>query len=209
MNKIRSTLITASVMVLALSTSPVAIANALGDHTAPTTSSSSDGATSTDNKVKSEAEKLKQEAQTQKAAAESELKQKKDDARQKVCTTRKDTLQKRLNNKATAAKKHKEAFDKIFLRVTTFYEQKGLSVSDYDQLVAAVTTAQNKANSEVDALSSYDTNIDCSTPNVADTVSGFRTTLTQTRDALKAYKSALSDLIKAVHQANDASGQGQ
>jgi hypothetical protein len=122
------------------------------------------------------------------------------EVRQKSCEARKGSLANRMNRLVSNATKHKEAFDKTYLKVKEFHDSKNLATTNYDSLVSKVDAAQSDAAAKIAALKSLDVPVDCTQANVADGVSAFRAAASATRDSLKAYRSALVNLIVAVHQ---------
>jgi hypothetical protein len=188
------------------SSSDNSISNSVSNSTAETesqTSTSPQTSTETEKHAKDLVEKFKKTVQEQKDTSKTDVRQKSTEARQKSCEARKNSLQTRMQNKVAAATKHKEVFDKIFLKVKTFHDQKALNTPNYDQLVAAAEAAQTEVANQISALSSLDVSIDCTQVNVADSVSAFRESLKSTRQALKAYQTAIKDLVVAVHQSNE------
>ncbi|MBX4201454.1 hypothetical protein KW803_00965 [Candidatus Saccharibacteria bacterium] len=147
-------------------------------------------------------EQLKTQAKTQLSEKKAATKAQTQEHRQKACEARKANLTKRMSKAVTQANKHKEVFDKIYSRVKTFYEDKNLSVSDYDSLTADVDTAQAGAATSIEALSSLDVSVDCTSQNVAETVSTFQQGVKSTRDSLKTYRTSLTHLIKSIKGAS-------
>jgi chromosome segregation ATPase len=122
-------------------------------------------------------------------------------ARVKVCDGRKTSINSRISRTENFASSHKEKLDAIYVKVKAFHDSKNLTVANYDQLVTAVDTAQADAAAKVAALKAVNTTVDCANQNVADGLSAYRAALSETRDSLKTYRSALLDLMKAVREA--------
>lgn len=139
-------------------------------------------------------QKLQQIQATHKAKTEAE--------REKVCAVRKSVLTKRMANAVAQAKKHKQVFDKIYAEVKNFYTAKNLSVSNYADLTAKADTASAGAQTGIDALAALDVNVDCTSQTVASSVSAFQSAVKSTHDSLKAYRSAITDLITAIKGAS-------
>lgn len=148
------------------------------------------------------AEQFKQQAQEKLKAQRQNVKQKTAAERQKSCTARKNSLTKRMNNVVAQAKRHKAVFDKIYTRVKDFHDTKQLNVPNYDTLVALTDGTQAAAQTSIDALQSLDVSVDCTSQNVADSVSAFQQAVKTTRDSLKAYRSVLVELVKATKGAS-------
>lgn len=108
-------------------------------------------------------------------------------------------MTRKLNKKVADAEKHKAVFDKIYTRVKTFHDTKGLTTPNYDALVAKVDVAQADAATSIAALKALDVTVDCTQVDaVATKVTAFRDALKETRDSLKSYRAAIKDLIVAV-----------
>lgn len=161
--------------------------------------------TEIDNHAKDLAEQFKAQAKAAVADKKAQVKLRTQEERQKSCTARKSSLTKRMSKAVTQANKHKEVFDKIYTRVKDFYTTKQLNVTDYAALTAKVDTAQANAATSINTLQTLDVSVDCSSSTVADGVSAFQAAVGNTRDSLKAYRAALTDLIKALKGASTAS----
>ena len=147
------------------------------------------------NSINSEAQKTIQQLEAKKTAA----KAKTEAERTKLCQTKSTELSTRLNNKVSDVEKHKAVFDKIFARVTAFHDSKSLTTADYDSLVAKTTAAQQAAADSIATLKAFDTTVDCSNVGAAATkLEAFKQAVTQTRDSLKVYRTALKNLTVAV-----------
>lgn len=147
------------------------------------------------NSINTEAQKTVQQLEAKKTA----LKAKTEAERTKLCQTKSTELSTRLKNKVSDVEKHKAVFDKIFARVTAFHDTKSLTTADYDSLVAKTTSAQQAAADSIATLKAFDTNVDCSNVGAAATkLEAFKQALTQTRDSLKSYRTALKNLTVAV-----------
>lgn len=187
------------VLVLGFGTSPAVLAHGGRDD--------SFGQSTTEAKQHAQdlVESYKKQARQATEQAKEKTHEKSAELRQKACTVRKDAMQKHLSTKVAAAEKHKEVFDKIFTKVQNYYNQKELNVDNYEALVGAVQDTQADTTEKLLALKSVDVSIDCSDPGVANTIGTFKEALGDTRDSLKAYKTALKQLISAVRQAAESS----
>lgn len=212
MNKFKKIIPALACAVLLLGLGSTALARGMdsgsGSSSSDTTKSSDDSVATTDTQTSTEvenhardlAEQFRQKAKEQNAELKKTVSSKTEAEREKSCQARETSIQNRLKKRVASATKHKEVFDKIFTKVQNFHDTKNLSTPDYDSLVAAVNTAKANTETQIAALNSLDTNIDCSQANVADTLSTFKASLKSTRESLKAYQTALKNLIKAVHQ---------
>ncbi len=124
--------------------------------------------------------------------------------KQKACEQRQKSIEKRTSNFSTAAQRHLEVFNKIFVKVQAFHDSKGLDVANYDALVAAATAKQTAAQNAVDALKALNVQIDCTQTDPATTVATIKTAVSDARTALQTYRKSLVDLITALKGASTA-----
>jgi hypothetical protein len=128
--------------------------------------------------------------------------------REKVCNTRKANLTARMANAVTLAQQHETSIDGIYTKVKDFYTTNHLNVSNYNDLTAAVDTAQTNSQTAIAALKALDVSVDCTSQTVASSVSAFQQAVSSTRDSLKAYRSALVSLITALKGALTSTSTG-
>lgn len=154
------------------------------------------------------AQQLRQQAQEHVQQVRAKGQAKSQAARQHACIARQAALTRRMNSAVDHAQKHKQVFDKIYTRVKDFYIAKKLNVTDYATLTAKADAAQASAATNVSALQSLDISIDCSSPDVASSVSAFQQAVKSTRDSLKSYRAALVDLINSLKGASTGTQSG-
>jgi hypothetical protein len=156
-------------------------------------------------------EQFKEDAKT-KIQAERKLqaKAKTQEQRQKSCEARKANLTKRMNNSVTAAQRHKDVFDKFYVKVKNFYVTKKLNVANYDELTANVDKAQQDAVDQIAALKGLDVAVDCTqSDSLATNLKAFQTAVGSTRDSLKAYRKSLVALITQIHGASTSTNKNE
>jgi hypothetical protein len=124
--------------------------------------------------------------------------------KKKSCEARAANIKKRADNYATAAQRHLNVFNKIFTRVQDFQTKKQLTVTNYDDLVAAATAKQTAAQAAVDALKDSDVTIDCTQADPASAVATLKTATANARTALHEYRVAIKDLVVALKGASTA-----
>ncbi len=88
-------------------------------------------------------------------------------------------------------------FNTIATRTEAFYVKKGKTVANYVTLVAAVDAAKAKAQTDLAAMKTTNT-LACDASNPKGVVSAFQTNLKLEIADLKAYKTAVKNLIVAV-----------
>jgi hypothetical protein len=110
-----------------------------------------------------------------------------------------------MARRVTQAQKHLDVFTKIFERTKTFYTDKGKTVANYDALVAAADAAKAKAEATLATLKATDTfKCDVEGPKVV--AEDFKAAHEQLREDLKAYRTAIKNLIVAVKTAQAEGG---
>jgi hypothetical protein len=133
-----------------------------------------------------------------------------EDAKQRVCNTRKANITAIMNRGATRAENHIKVFDAIAQRTKTFYEKKGKVLANYDELVTAVDAARAKAVADIATLKTLD-ELDCSGEDPKGNVEDYKTALKTVKEDLKAYRTAVKNLIVGVKsvQSTGDSEEGQ
>lgn len=212
----------ALVFTLAISMATPTFAHRGGDDQNVSTSNISDDSEEAENETEveneDETEDLSREDRVQKlneriAERRAELEQKFEARKQKrqeklegkrleVCEKRETRINELIQSSGEKAKKKLAVFQKIEEGVKNFYDNKGLSAEGYD---AAVENADAK---EADAIAAIDAmigltftcdDVDGATPGAVIT-----TAAKARNDALKAYKTAVRDLIVVVKQSLEA-----
>ena len=147
-----------------------------------------------------------QEAKTSAQERVKEIKEKvalkKAEVKEKVCEKRQEILNDRLANLSTQSAKLKTKIDSMYIRIQGFYDSGQLTVSNYDELRAAVDTASADADAAVSTVESFEFTLDCENVKLGEQLDGFRTAIGDTRIALKDYRKALVGLISAMRSAS-------
>ncbi len=102
-----------------------------------------------------------------------------------------------MNRVVTRGTNQTQLFTTIATRVESFYASKGLSLSNYSQLVTAVNNAAITAQTDLNALKSVGT-FSCTSSSPQGQVSAFRTALQTEIQDLKAYRNTVKNLIVGV-----------
>ncbi|HSX29606.1 MAG TPA: hypothetical protein VLE73_03540 [Candidatus Saccharimonadales bacterium] len=164
-----------------------------------TTTSNSETESNDDNATKQRKTELRQSlrkeavTRTQERLSENKL---------KVCEKHETQINSIMTNRVTQAQNHIDVFSKIYERVKAFYTDKSLSVANYDELTANVDSAKVKAEATLAVLKDSDT-FKCDAQDPKAIVTDFKTYHKQLRDDLKAYRTAIKDLIVAVKSAQE------
>lgn len=133
-------------------------------------------------------------------AAKERMQGRLDEARKKACEARSKAILNIVARSAAQGKKHLDTFTKISERVKQFYADKKLTISNYEQLVAAADTKKAAAEAAIQVVKDT-TTFDCSGDNPVGTADAFKTKIRAMHQSLKDYRSAINELLVAVKQA--------
>ncbi len=118
--------------------------------------------------------------------------------KQKTCQNRETAIKAALARISTRATNHIAVFNKISERTQTFYAEKGKVLANYDSLVSEVATKKSAAEAAVVTLTSIADLFTCDVDNPQASVQAVRDALHAKSDAMKAYKTAVKNLIVGV-----------
>jgi 3-methyladenine DNA glycosylase/8-oxoguanine DNA glycosylase len=152
--------------------------------------------------VKEDRQKLREDRKQQ---VQQKVAEKKTEHQQKVCENRKKGLTVRSARIVANSKRIDEKITDIYKKVDNYKTTNNLTVDNYDALTSAVTTAQTNAATAISDLEKVVPSTDCtSTTNTNSTdAAAFKTAAKNTRDSLKAYRTAVKNLLVAVMKAKD------
>ncbi len=156
-------------------------------------------------------EQRKEAAEKRREDAKQELENQREDAKQlgerfkKACENRRESFKNRLENMATRSEKFIGVLDKIVERVKEFKDTKGLTVANYDALIADIE-AKKLVVHDLQELQKQKAEADfsCERDAAKESVGVFGDLLHQQIDALKDYKTSVKNLIVAVKTAAEA-----
>ncbi len=123
----------------------------------------------------------------------------------RVCENRKTRVTAIMNRSILRAERQLALFDTIAQRVEAFYVEKGYSVANYDELVAAVTAAKAEAEANLETLKGLEP-FDCSSEDPKGQIEEFKLALKSIRKDLKDYRTSVKNLIVGVKSANSTEG---
>jgi hypothetical protein len=127
----------------------------------------------------------------------------------RVCELRKTKISAIMTRSITRAEKQLALFTTISERVKTFYAEKGHTLSNYNDLVAAVDAAKTKAQADLDTLKNT-TPFDCNSEDPKGQVEEFKLGIKTINQDLKDYRTAVKNLIVGVKsvQSTEAKDEG-
>jgi hypothetical protein len=118
-------------------------------------------------------------------------------AKLRVCERRATVIKNSMTRSRERADRHIKLFTAIADRTKAFYVKKGNTLANYDELVAAVDTAKAKAEAGL-SVTPTATEFDCNGTDPKGMGMAFRAALKQEVEDLKAYKTAVKDLVVGV-----------
>jgi hypothetical protein len=116
-------------------------------------------------------------------------------AKLKACQNREKAIQNIMARVSDRGNKQLEVFTKISDRVQAFYEVRGLTLSNYAELVAEVSAKKEAAQTAVDIVKSGSTEFSCDGESPKAVVETFKENLKSMNTALKEYRTAVKNLI--------------
>jgi hypothetical protein len=122
------------------------------------------------------------------------------DAKLKACQKREKAVTNIMARTVDRATKQIAVFDKIATRTEDFYKSKGKTVSNYDALVASVDSAKQKSETDLAAMKTT-ASFKCDGSDPKGAASSFKDNLKLAISDLKAYKTAVKNLIVGVKSA--------
>jgi hypothetical protein len=127
----------------------------------------------------------------------------------KFCQQREKTIDNILNRAAKRGDNQIKVFNSIAEKTEAFYAKSGKSLSNYDQLVSDVNAKKAAAQAAVSAVDSSSANFKCDGTDPKGAASAFKDKVKAEIAALKAYKTAVKNLIVGVKSVQgDASSEG-
>lgn len=128
-------------------------------------------------------------------------------AQLKACQNRENAINNIMSRTNTRAQNQLALFNTIATRVEGFYTSKGKTVSNYDQLVAAIASAKAQATTDLGAVQSSST-FSCTANDPKGMVTAFQGYLKTEITDLQSYRTAVKNLIVAVASANGTTVSG-
>ena len=116
----------------------------------------------------------------------------------RLCQARKTSIGAIMKRGTVRGDNQLKLFNAIFQRVQTFYAKQGNVLAHYDELVSAVTAAQSKATTDITVLKGMSGTFDCNSEDPKGDAAAFKTATKLVAEDLRAYRSALKDLISGV-----------
>ncbi len=135
-------------------------------------------------------------------------KNKTDAQRQKVCENHKQGISNKFNHIVTNSQKIQKRIDDIYAKALAFQQSNGTTPDGFADLTAAADTAKANAAASITALQAITPTIDCNNTSVASDIATFKAAAQQTRDNLKAYRTSVKAVLKALETVKTEANEG-
>jgi len=119
-----------------------------------------------------------------------------DAAKLRVCQNRQNAIKDIMSHIIQRAEKQLDVFSVIADRVEAFYVTRGKTLSNYNDLVADINAKKAIAQADLNDMQAARTQFNCDNPRAI--VEAFKVSLKQEISALKAYRTAIKNLIVSV-----------
>jgi putative heme degradation protein len=120
------------------------------------------------------------------------------DAKLRICKNRQNSVADIMGRINDRGQKQLDLYTKVSERVQKFYTDKGHTLSNYNELVAAVNAQKAAAQAAVDALARDKAGFSCDNPDPKATATSFKNDQKAVTEALKNYRAAIKALIQGV-----------
>lgn len=141
---------------------------------------------------------VKEEAQVKLAERKEAAQTKLTEYKLKACQKREKNINNIMARQADRGTKHLAVFTKIADRTMAFYAEKGKVLSNYDDLVAEVATKKTAAEAAIESTANTSSTFKCDGTDPKGAASHFKDNHKAQNEALKAYKTAVKNLIVGV-----------
>lgn len=152
--------------------------------------------------AKEQQEQARKQAQTNVKERVEVVKTRLENAKLKTCESHEQVIKNIMARISDRGQKHLDLFTTIADRTEKFYEDKGKVLSNYEQLVADVAAKKAAAQAAVNKFKSEGTAFNCNGENPKGVVTGFKDNHQSGVEALKAYRTAVKNLIVGVKSVN-------
>lgn len=132
--------------------------------------------------------------------AQERTKAKLDDAKKRVCENRQKNIEIIMKRGVTRAENQTKLFGNIADRVKAFYEKKGKTIANFDELVTAIDDAKAHLAADVQTLKAA-AQFDCDSDNPKGEGQAYKEAHEEVLIGLKEYRTAVKNLIVAVRGA--------
>lgn len=186
-----------------------------GDSSTTTSTSSDDSNTSSgtnDDSSTTTNHETETETKTENETAShsaSDQKSRNQTGKQRACQNREHAINNILARIADRGQKQLDLFTTIATRVEAFYVAKGKTLGNYDALVADINAKHMAAQATVNTIKASSVTFSCNESDPKATATSFKDSLKAEIAALKAYKTAVKNLIVGVKSVQSTTAEAE
>lgn len=125
--------------------------------------------------------------------------------REHACESHKQGLETKFSHIVANSQSMDDRITDVLNKTIAYQQANNVSVDNFDNLVATAQSAKSSADTAIANLKTVTPSLDCNDVSVANDVAVFKDSAKQTRDSLKAYRSAVKAVIKALLGAKQSS----
>lgn len=123
--------------------------------------------------------------------------------RKKTCESRKQGLDQKFTRITANSERFQSKIAGVQQKAEDYKTANNIELSNYDELVSAANVAKEASASSIASLKEVKPTVDCNSASVAGDIATFKAAAQNTRDNLKAYRTAVKSLLKALHDAKE------
>ncbi|MFY9228103.1 MAG: hypothetical protein WAO28_02140 [Candidatus Microsaccharimonas sp.] len=149
----------------------------------------------------------KKTTETRSTERESKIEERRDVAREKldakkksICESREGSVNRAITNVFDRSQNHYDRITKVYDLTVAFYDEKNLTISNYDELVANVVTTKAVAETALTELKNTP-KLSCDSDGPKADIQAFRNKRLDKVEAFGAYRDAVKAFVKAVRAA--------
>lgn len=158
--------------------------------------------------LKAEAEKRAEAARAKAAEAKTRAQErsgkKLEEVKLRVCQKREATINNLMTRLGNRGQKQLDMISTTSERLQAYKESKGLTVANYDSLLATTEAQKLAAQAAVDAAKSVQGSFKCDGSDPKSAADSFKQAMKVQHDAIKAYRDSVKELLTAIKQAQAA-----
>ena len=124
--------------------------------------------------------------------------------RKKTCQERKAGLEQKLTNIKKNSQKHQDKITSFLDKTVKYKDDNNITDADVAAAILKATDAKATSAASVAALQTLSPSIDCTSGAVASDVAAFKAAAEQTRNNLKAYRSAVKGVYEALEKVKES-----
>lgn len=165
----------------------------------PVTVNAESDFTNNKERAKNRLESMKKQSQQRVESMKNSVEKRTKEIRTKACEARKKNIEQRLENRINLVKQYKNRFDSVYYKIKDFS-----SLSTADEAKQQVESIDSNLSTEIEALESLNTELDCSNPDsVAVFIDIYKNQLESVKNLLKEYRELIKILIRESNNENN------